>query len=75
MKRADAYVDRELSAEESRCIRHHLANCEQCAAVVAEKVCLKEKVQASVQSIRIPSRLIWDLQASLGDEESAQRRF
>jgi putative zinc finger protein len=64
--RADAYVDRELAAEERGRIQRHLVGCENCSAVVVERDRLKARVQRSVQAIRAPAGLIWDLQAQLG---------
>ncbi|MGE5554125.1 MAG: anti-sigma factor family protein [Betaproteobacteria bacterium] len=67
-----AYLDRELSPEESRLVRAHLVNCAACHAELKEEAAVKEALGA-LASLEVPEDFVPSLMARLSCERVEDR--
>jgi mycothiol system anti-sigma-R factor len=64
-RRLDDYLDRELSAEETRLVAEHLERCAQCAREFALEREVLDQIRTKLQRIRAPSGLLARISATL----------
>ena len=66
--RLDDYLDRELSEEEMRRVRHHLETCAGCTGHFQQEEDLLHQVREKMQRIAVPADLMARIQKRLEGE-------
>jgi anti-sigma factor (TIGR02949 family) len=67
-RRLDDFVDRELTAEETRRVEEHLETCEACASEYAFEVSLIRSVREKLRHIDVPESLLERVSTTLARE-------
>ena len=70
-RKLDDYMDRNLSAEEVRLVREHLAACDQCVSEYSFEEDLLRTVRDRVQRIQAPPDLLARIVERIGKSERA----
>jgi anti-sigma factor (TIGR02949 family) len=66
--RLDDFLDRELSADETRLVEAHLATCAACASEYQFEAAILEGLKAKLRRIRVPDALRARILRQLGGE-------
>jgi anti-sigma factor (TIGR02949 family) len=64
-RRLDDYVDRELTAEETKRVEQHLATCAQCASEARFERGLVDGLKAKMRQIDVPDSLVARIETAL----------
>ena len=67
VRRLDDYLDRELTAEETRLVEEHLRTCDRCLRKFQFDRSVVEDIRAKLRRVPVPSRLRAAVIASLRD--------
>lgn len=66
-----AYIDDELSKEETLLIEEHLETCKECQELVSELSGLKRKVSTTYQAIKVPGKIEEKVLAKIGQRRTS----